>query len=55
MVERSPALIQLRLLQVLGQQPGNTIVLGMQGSTPIPVRSAGAGADLAPPEEPQGE
>src|SRR4029450_11805522 len=43
-----PALIQLRLLQVLGQQPGNTIVLGMQGSTPIPVRGASAGPDLAP-------
>jgi len=51
MVERSPALIQLRLLQVLGQQPGNTIVLGMQGATPIPVRGASAAPDLPPPEE----
>jgi regulator of protease activity HflC (stomatin/prohibitin superfamily) len=49
MVERSPALIQLRLLQVLSQQPGNTIVLGVQGNTPIPVRG---GADNAgPPPE----
>ena len=53
MVERNPALIQLRLLQVLAQQPGNTVVLGMQpGSTPIPVRGASAAPDLAAPDEP---
>ena len=52
MVERNPALMQLRLLQVLAQQPGNTIVLGMQpgGDTPIPVRGSSVAAD--PPEEP---
>ncbi|HJR59913.1 MAG TPA: SPFH domain-containing protein [Vicinamibacterales bacterium] len=39
MIERSPSLIQLRLLQVLSQQPGNTVVLGVQQqSTPIPIR-----------------
>ncbi len=39
MIERSPSLIQLRLLQVLSQQPGNTIVLGVQQQgTPIPIR-----------------
>jgi regulator of protease activity HflC (stomatin/prohibitin superfamily) len=38
MIERSPSLIQLRLLQVLSQQPGNTVVLGVQQQgTPIPV------------------
>jgi regulator of protease activity HflC (stomatin/prohibitin superfamily) len=53
MVERNPALIQLRLLQVLAQQPGNTVVLGMQpGGTPIPVRGASAAQDLSPPDEP---
>jgi len=38
MVERSPALVHLRLLQVLSQQPGNTVVLGVQQpGTPIPI------------------
>ena len=39
MIERNPNLLQLRLLQVLAQQPGNTVVMGIQqGGTPIPVR-----------------
>ena len=39
MIERSPNLIHLRLLQVLAQQPGNTLVLGVQQQgTPIPIR-----------------
>ncbi len=43
MIDRSPSLMQLRLLQVLAQQPGNTLVLGMQpGATPIPLRDASA-------------
>jgi hypothetical protein len=52
MVDSNPA--HLRLLQVLGQQPGNTVVPGMQrGSTAIPVRGATAPADLPPaPEAP---
>ena len=55
MVERNPALIQLRLLQVLAQQPGNTVVLGMPpGGTPIPVRGASPAPDLSPPDEPSG-
>jgi regulator of protease activity HflC (stomatin/prohibitin superfamily) len=50
MVERNPNLLQLRLLQVLAQQPGNTVVMGIQqGSTPIPVRGATAAPDLPPP------
>jgi regulator of protease activity HflC (stomatin/prohibitin superfamily) len=49
MIERSPSLMQLRALQVLGQQPGNTLVLGMQpGATPIPLRDHTA-AELPPP------
>ena len=41
MVERNPHLMQLRLLQVLGQQPGNTVVLGVPPAQgPIPVRGA---------------
>lgn len=40
MIERNPHLMQLRLLQVLGQQPGNTVVLGVPASSgPIPVRT----------------
>jgi regulator of protease activity HflC (stomatin/prohibitin superfamily) len=43
MIERSPNLVQLRLLQVLAQQPGNTLVLGVQQpGTPIPVRARDA-------------
>jgi regulator of protease activity HflC (stomatin/prohibitin superfamily) len=39
MIERNPSLMQLRALQVLAQQPGNTLVLGMHpGVTPIPLR-----------------
>lgn len=39
MIERNPSLMQLRALQVLAQQPGNTLVLGMSGgATPIPLR-----------------
>ncbi len=53
MVERNPALIQLRLLQVLARQPGNTVAVGMHpGGTPIPVRGASAAPDLSPPDEP---
>lgn len=39
LIERNPSLMQLRALQVLAQQPGNTLVLGMQpGATTIPLR-----------------
>jgi regulator of protease activity HflC (stomatin/prohibitin superfamily) len=42
MIERNPQLMQLRLLQVLGQQSGNTVVLGVpSASGPIPVRPGG--------------
>jgi regulator of protease activity HflC (stomatin/prohibitin superfamily) len=55
MIERSPSLIQLRLLQVLAQQPGNTLVLGVQQQgTPIPLRSP-AEAELPPPAPPEAE
>jgi regulator of protease activity HflC (stomatin/prohibitin superfamily) len=44
LVERNPQLMQLRLLQVLSQQPGNTVVLGVQSpGTPIPLREGGQG------------
>jgi regulator of protease activity HflC (stomatin/prohibitin superfamily) len=49
MVQRSPALMQLRLLQVLGQQGGNTIVLGLPNATAIPLRDAGR--EPLPPAE----
>ena len=53
MIERNPNLLQLRLLQVLAQQPGNTVVMGIQqGTTTIPVRSAGAPPDLPGADEP---
>lgn len=50
MIERNPHLMQLRLLQVLGQQSGNTVVLGVPSGGPIPVRTV----DAAPQIPPQG-
>lgn len=42
LVHDNPALMQLRLLQVLGEQSGNTVVLGIgSGATPIPVTARG--------------
>lgn len=35
LIERNPSLMQLRALQVLAQQPGNTLVLGLQQGTPL--------------------
>jgi regulator of protease activity HflC (stomatin/prohibitin superfamily) len=43
LVERNPHLMQLRLLQVVGQQPGNTVVLGAQTPGPIPIRTPAGG------------
>ena len=41
MIERNPNLMQLRLLQVLGQQSGNTVVLGVPATSgPIPIRGS---------------
>jgi hypothetical protein len=49
MIERNPQLMQVRLLQVLGQQSGNTVVLGVPASSgPIPVRSVDAPAQIPP-------
>jgi hypothetical protein len=40
MIEQNPALLQLRLLQAVGENSGNTFVLGVPGQTmPLPVRS----------------
>lgn len=53
MIERNPSLMQLRALQVLAQQPGNTLVLGMPGASPIPLRTArdaNTGAEPSLPE-----
>jgi regulator of protease activity HflC (stomatin/prohibitin superfamily) len=54
LIERNPHLMQLRLLQVLAQQPGNTVVLGVQpAGTPIPIRDGGPPAESElPPGEP---
>lgn len=42
MIETKPSLMQLRLLQEVSAQTGNTIVLGFpQSTTPLPVRDAG--------------
>jgi len=49
LIERSPSLMQLRALQVLGQQPGNTLVLGMQQGAPIvPLRAQSTSANELP-------
>jgi regulator of protease activity HflC (stomatin/prohibitin superfamily) len=39
LVERNPMLMQLRLLQAVSQSSGNTIVLGMPSSGPIPIQA----------------
>lgn len=52
MIDRNPNLVHLRLLQVLAQQPGNTLVLGLQQQgTPIPIRGR-AETELPPQENP---
>jgi regulator of protease activity HflC (stomatin/prohibitin superfamily) len=39
LVESNPALLQLRLIQLVGESSGNTVVLGMPpDSTPLPVK-----------------
>jgi len=35
LIDRNPSLMQLRALQVLAQQPGNTLVLGVQQNTAL--------------------
>jgi regulator of protease activity HflC (stomatin/prohibitin superfamily) len=56
MLERNPSLMQLRALQVLGQQPGNTLVLGMQQGAPIVPLRAQASSELPPqPQSPPEE
>jgi regulator of protease activity HflC (stomatin/prohibitin superfamily) len=53
MIERSPSLMQLRALQVLAQQPGNTLVLGMPaGATAIPLRDQSRSQPPTIPEIP---
>jgi hypothetical protein len=48
-MESNPALMQLRLLQQLAGSSGNTVVLGLPGTTtPLPIRSRGD--ELPPPE-----
>jgi len=56
MIQDNPNLLQLRLVQALGQSSGNTLVLGMPSNgTPIPVSRESAkelkGASPEPPEE----
>ncbi|MBK8537591.1 MAG: slipin family protein [Candidatus Competibacteraceae bacterium] len=37
MIESNPALLQLRLVQTLGQSSGNTLMLGMPASSPVTI------------------
>jgi regulator of protease activity HflC (stomatin/prohibitin superfamily) len=54
MIEQRPALMQLRVLQTLGQSSGNTVVLGLGGqSGVIPLREPKASG--AAPLPPSGE
>ena len=44
MLEDNPNLMQLRLVQALGEASGNTLVLGMPGQAmPVPVGKGKAG------------
>jgi regulator of protease activity HflC (stomatin/prohibitin superfamily) len=55
MVQRNPQLFQLRLLQVVGQQSGNTLVVGMPpGTATIPVRPSATELEATPPESASG-
>ena len=52
MVEASPSLLQLRLLQQLDSSSGNTVLLGMPpATTPVPVRQVSAATE-GPAEQP---
>ena len=55
LVEQRPARMQLRVLQALGQTPGNTVVLGLGGSPQtIPLRQETAPKpEVSPPESPE--
>jgi len=59
LADRNPSLMQLRLLQVIGQQSGNTVVLGVPSpSGPIPIHKSGGGAidsHATGPTEPEGD
>lgn len=51
MLEKSPSLMQLRLLQSIGDSKGNTFIIGMPSQmTPIPVR----GGEIEGPEAAEG-
>lgn len=53
MLEQNPALMQLRLLQTVGDGSGNTVVLGLNPQTlPLPIKTSGATASEAPSDAP---
>lgn len=54
LVERNPNMMQLRLLQMLGQSQGNTVVLGLtpqSGPFPITAREITSGEEEQPEQE----
>lgn len=56
MLEASPALMQLRLLQQIGESGGNTIVLGLPASgTPLPIRQSEIEQARGPERPPEPE
>jgi regulator of protease activity HflC (stomatin/prohibitin superfamily) len=56
LVEQRPALMQLRVLQALGQTPGNTLVLGLGGSPQtIPLRQDAPPRPEVPPAPESGD
>jgi regulator of protease activity HflC (stomatin/prohibitin superfamily) len=56
LIDRNPHLMQLRLLQVLGEQGGNTIVVGVPGgTTPLPVRGEPVTRPRLPEQPPPAE
>ena len=53
LVQDNPSLMQLRMLQVVGEQSGNTVVLGFpHGSAPLPIASTGKERIVGPAVEP---
>jgi hypothetical protein len=54
LMDGNPALMQLRLLQHLAGSSGNTVVLGLSGSTtPLPLRFAPEDLPAVEPHEPE--
>ena len=51
MAEKSPALMQLRLIQAVGESSGNSVVLGLPSQV-VPIQGQGKGTQTSEPGDP---